>query len=183
MSTICQRRRKLETNGDSFADQYNVKSTVLSLPPANAVKPNIILSAPELLSACDGLVVDATGTTGSGGRAWTRFLWGAEISYDRGATYYNASDISSYLNEAGAIGTPVHVPRDLFNSSAVYSISLFVRNFLGRQATKAVKIQVSSAVDIPYVALLSPTSLTIYAADELTLTAVGQLPSCAATDR
>ena len=122
---------------------------------------------------------------GSGGRAWVSVTWGVGVSYDQGVTYQNASVIDDYLHqfESIGIGTPIQVPRNLFNSSAVYSITLTVRNFLRRRAVKAATLQVSSSSDIPSVVLLSPTSLIVRAVDEVAITAVGQLPSCAPLDR
>lgn len=52
------------------------QSAVL-LPPLNPIKPQISLEMPQQLPSCDDLVIDATGSYGSGGKPWTQVTWTA----------------------------------------------------------------------------------------------------------
>eukprot|EP01031_Cornospumella_fuschlensis_P034539 gene34539-41820_t len=129
-----------------------VESTCAALPYASArnislqspvtpLVPNAVLSVPNSIGSCDNLTVNPSLSTGHGGRNWTRITWSVS-SLDSDV---NTAAVSNYLNARSSNRTSLRtivVPRSLL-TSALYSITLRVANFLSGFHTVTSSVQVT----------------------------------------
>ena len=61
--------------GDCTSYAFSSASTTRANAPLNPLYPSIVLILPSVISMCDDLMVDATLSSGNGGRAWARVEW------------------------------------------------------------------------------------------------------------
>ena len=131
-------------------DCSSYKSNVaISLPisaPPNPMKPKIIISAPSFVSYCDDLILDASVSTGSGGKPWVSVLWSIKSNPPIPAA--NTDQIMNFINGLDVNG-PISVPNSLLFPYAVYSISLQLTNFLMESSIGRVSVKIAGSI-IPY---------------------------------
>ena len=160
-------------------------ATVLTLGPDEPSVPTVIISSPARIGSCEDLVLDATGSYGSGGRPYASVLWtvSAITPGVSGLLVANTSAIQDYLNKF-SVSNKVNVPITLSRSSltiASYTITLRLLNFLGHSAsaTKTVSVSIDSAV--PSLTIIGPSYRTTTTSTPLTILSTATYSSCAST--
>ena len=138
---------------DCSSYRSNVAITFPISAPLNPVKPTIGISAPSFVSYCDDLTLDASVSTGSGGKPWVSVQW--RIDSSTTVPVENADQIMNYIN-AHDINSPISVPKSFLLPYAVYSISLELKNFLMQSSIGRVTVQIAgSTIPYPRVAIYS----------------------------
>jgi hypothetical protein len=108
--------------------KLNEASSVLVSSPASAVVPLVVLdSMPNKLQWCDNLTIDASASSGHGGRQWKSITWSV---YSDSASV-NTTALRDILSaHSSQYGTAYPVSFSGL-SSANYSITLTLENFFG----------------------------------------------------
>lgn len=157
-----------------------------------ALQPNVFVFASAVGGACDSpLVLDASASSGNGGRPWRSILWTVsipELSTGSSPNLTVAQEIeyaalATYLNNYDSIDAPITVPFDMFQSTS-YRFSLSVANFLDigsvDYTTASVDVTVIDAASstTPSVNFDGPFVRTVRAFDDFSVGAIATLPSC-----
>jgi len=146
--------------------------------PSNPINPLASLApSSTLVGVCDDLILDASGSSGSGGRSMT-FSWSATLA---GSSANSSTtllrNVSRYLDEATTAGFQhlVVLPYLSMPPGASFKILLSVSNFIGLKSTLSLPIR-KLTVPAPAVSI-NPTKLTrVTHASALKLTAMAELP-------
>lgn len=109
----------------SWGNSYFASGGARLSAPAAPQRPAARVSAPAAVGICDGLVVDASGSSGSGPRDWLS----VEYSVD---SVSDTTRAAAVLAEAAAAGRLlVNLPPGSLDPGGVYNVSARVTNFLG----------------------------------------------------
>ena len=156
---------------------YNAATDVTAALPASPVSPAIVLSVPESLSSCDDLVIDASSTTGSGGRDWTSIVWGVTVTTGS----FNTAELQAYLDseKSTSISAPIHIPKSYLGPGITMAFSLTLSNFLGKSASKSSSVAISENPNIPVVSITGSKSLLMVRSGALSISSVATFSSCA----
>ena len=100
------------------------------------VSPVVIIMAPSYITAKNDLPLSTAFTTGNAARSWVTWIW--SITASNGA---NTSAITSYL-KAFKISTSIAIPYKLLQSHTTYTITLYVKNYLGRDGAQSIRVSV-----------------------------------------
>ena len=149
-------------------------SSINITAPATSTSPAVTLISPAVVSSCANLTLDASSSTGSGGRQWAQIKW-----YVSASDFSNTSSIVARLTTK-SLTSPIIVPSRLLKSAVTYTFTLYVRNFLGKvMSGHAIVYMSPSSVLLPTVGILGPSVLTTTRSASFTLTASVSIPSCA----
>ena len=170
---------------------YANESTIVVSSPLLPLQPSVFITASDAGGACDNpLTLDATATTGSGGRPWQSIEWSVSVpleSAEANATLTAAQldeldMLASYLNIVGSISAPITIPFDMLNMTS-YTFTLSVKNFL-----QSAEEYVAGSVDVfvtdaaasssPFVYFDGPKYRIVRAFDEFSVLVSSERPSC-----
>ena len=161
--------------------------------PAAAVAPKVTLNAPDVIGRCDDLLVDARLTSGSGGRSlmvnwnvtFSDFKNQRDVVDDLEHTNATVANISLAVWEATRanalfVSAPNLFPG--FNNPmlpfATMRFTVVARNWLGLEDEASVEVKKAS-LDAPVVQIAGyGSTATVYAADDLKLSAKASMPAC-----
>jgi hypothetical protein len=122
----------------------NEQSVVVSYP-TYPLQPSLSLTASEPGGQCNAdLILDASGSTGSGGRPWKFVEW--TVSQGGSSPVADLTAIHNILNNTKNTDIPVSIPYELLERT-VYVFTLRVANFLQSVSDKPslISIQVDAA--------------------------------------
>ena len=170
---------------------YANESAIVVSSPLLPLQPSVFVTASDAGGACDNpLTLDATATTGSGGRPWQSIEWSVSVpleSAEANATLTAAQldeldMLASYLNIVGSISAPITIPFDMLNMTS-YTFTLSVKNFL-----QSAEEYVAGSVDVfvtdaaaassPFVYFDGPKYRIVRAFDEFSVLVSSERPSC-----
>jgi hypothetical protein len=155
---------------------YTTNATARFETKTTAVSPEVILTAPTVIGACDSLLVDARLTTGSGGRS---FILNWTVNFPSGwaenATNLNVTAAVAEANANGALY--ISLPVDAIpESTMVFGLS--VGNWLGNEDIASVTVKKKNT-DPPIVQISGyGSSTTSRVAEDLKLTGSASMPAC-----
>jgi len=135
----------------------------------NPLQPDIHLSFPATHGACDGLELDVTGSTGSGGHP-LRWQWSANAK-SGGGTTLQLNDIYRLT------GPKLSLPHNAFKPGHDYTVTVAATNFLNLTTTKSVVVS-KARNDLPYVVLYGGSKRRIKAEEEFVIDARARSASC-----
>ena len=137
------------------------------LDPDNALVPTIVFAGPETLGYCDDLLIDASGSQGNGGRAFT-YGWSV-----------TGLKISDALDEVTDASTSSEFEAAYYTLDAGYSFvfTLSLTNFLGGFASGEFSITKASS-SLPTLKILGGTELTAYRSHPLSVFSEAKPPWC-----
>ena len=144
--------------------------TIRLVGPQNPTVPTVVISTSPFVGPCDDVVLDASGSYGSGLRTWFKISWSV-------ASNSNTTTIASFLNNVNDLVFPITPPRYLFQSGQ-YNFSLTLENFFLESSTSSVLVTVTGDPYTPLLNLLGQNSYVVYASVPLSLQVQGQGPSC-----
>ena len=124
--------------------QYSKNSSVTILAPSSPVSPTVSLNSPGAIGACDSMTIDPTGSTGSGGRAWSSVTW-AVTGTDSTSVSNIQSRLDTLYSTSSAMSKLVNIPNALFVPGK-YTFLLVLTNFLG---VTSLRSQVSPSTVLP----------------------------------
>ena len=117
---------------------YTTNATARFETKTTAVSPEVILTAPAVIGACDSLLVDARLTTGSGGRS---FILNWTVNFPNGwpenTTNLNVTRAVEEANANGALF--IYLPVDAI-PKATMVFGLYVGNWLGNEDVASVTV-------------------------------------------
>ena len=165
------------------ADYPFMPRTVVSIgAPNNPVVPRASLSSATQINSCDNITLDATASTGSGGRPWQSVEWTVTAA---NVFTKNATDIARYLNaNYQDIATNAMAPNYLLTRSsavedATYIISLTLTNFMQQSSVSTVSVRVGDGSTItPEVRIFDSDALT-FRWKTISVYATAGIPECA----
>jgi hypothetical protein len=140
--------------------------------PSSPVSPTVAISAPSVLGSCDSLALDVSGSSGSGGRAWSRSA--LTVSSTAGV---NVTALSAALRGVTVLTPPPVLPAALFSKGAQYNFQVTLCNFLGQCGTGSKQVLVLNDT-VPSVSLPGPSLRTVSRKDGLSLASAAILSTC-----
>jgi hypothetical protein len=140
--------------------------------PYNPLLPSIVFKAPSTVSIDSGLAIDATATTGSGGRNWKELIWFVTDSEENDDVN---GQLAEYLNNQADISKRIVVPSSLLTSTT-FTITLSATNFLDGVDSESFAVAVVDNPCLPTVLIKGPGVITSAVSSELTVVASASLP-------
>lgn len=131
---------------------YAPASEVAVIAPVSPIIPTVKIVGPVQIGPCDNMQLDITGSTGSGGRAWS------SVEFDIESSTTNTSRLVAYLDAVSDFNRKVVIPAGYFNVNNYYNIIVTMCNFLGRCGTNSLQVTVSSVGNVP-VASVTPSKV------------------------
>ena len=162
--------------------KYVASVTVNIGKPSEVLLPNVIISAPSIISKCDRLTLDISSSTGSGGRKWADY--DIAIMDSRNETANNPDFVNSpvqtatmYFNSHFSVSPPMNLPSGVLEIS-MYKIEVTLTNFLGGVGSSSMYVLVVSKA-VPFVSILGESIRSINRRQMLSLTAMASITQCA----
>lgn len=152
--------------------------------PANVTGPVAILQAPTLINPCGSFVLDASSSTGGGGRNLT-FTWAVTTQT---VDPTQLADPSVQLNATNALTAALlaasrpgrlSIPGSIIASGYEVIFTVVATNFLGLTSTAYTTIT-STTAPVPLVSLIPGTSITTLASRSVSVEALAT-PACGST--
>jgi len=129
------------------SDYNNATSLSIAVnTPISPIAPIIIFSLPTTIGNCDDLIIDITGSTGSGGREW-------QTSIIRISEGINSTIINKNFDTQSSYFPPPMIPRALLKPGYFYVVQVKLCNFLNSCSTLSKKVSKSKHL-IPSVSIL-----------------------------
>ena len=172
----------------------NDASSVASAPPDPLPDVQPVFEAPDAIAVCEagGLAVDASPSTGSGGRDWTRLVWSvnatgtpelrAEAKVN--GSWANATEALQSMRHRAATDLSSEFTAEKIELLALVIggfdtlvLSLVLENFLGSTKTESVEVALSTR-SIPSVLIVGGAKRTARIGDALTVEASGLASGC-----
>ncbi|GBG80819.1 hypothetical protein CBR_g31375 [Chara braunii] len=150
---------------------YNASGSVPVLQPVSRMQPVVTLDVPPSVGLCDPLTLDASASTGSGGRPM-RFVF-----YVQG-TGPRMNVLTRHLANADPFSSTVTVARDWLEPGKVYNFTVRATNFIGQSNSMSVMVK-KEARPTPKVSifgLFTTAGRTFYRYEMISLEARAELP-------
>lgn len=164
------------SSATSCSVSNNSRQSVYVTAPSNAITPSVSLPLPSSISTCANLSVDATGSSGAGGRAWKNVTW--SVVRNDGTASVLATAFSKYngVNTLKAFS----VPRSYLDVGIQF-VTLTLTNFLGRRSSRTVTVEIVSSADLPVISIAGPASISMVPSSSLSLVASSRASSCSSS--
>jgi hypothetical protein len=161
-------KAKCDVGADCSAYVSNPEQQLVIAAPASPVKPNVVVSLPSRVAYCANITIDASLSSGHGGRDWHSVSWVVRANVPGTST----QALEDLLNSLGtSLKQSVYFQAQKYTLPGVeYTISMTAVNFLGERGSVTTQFQLSSNPNLPTVQVLgssyfsvSPTTaLTVY---------------------
>lgn len=146
-------------------------NTVVATSPLNPVKPTVVINVPSTIGSCADLVIDASGSSGFGGRPWKSVSW-ALLTIPTDST-----GLQQALNSQ-SIFQPYTIPAaSLSQFQSFITLTLQLQNYLSQTSLAYALINLSDQ-PIPTVAIVGLTSLQVLPSNPVLISATATAPSC-----
>jgi hypothetical protein len=179
LRAFCTRRSDL-CSANPTAEQFTLRTSA----PSNPLAPTVVVTAPSTLGSCLNLTLDAAGSYGNGGRLYSSVKWSVTAAtFGSSAAPLSAVSLESYLNKLSdlyQVQRPISVLRT-FLSSATYTITLTLTNYLGLKSSSTVDIDVIIDLTKPSLHLMGGSYQTALASSSLSLHSAASMSGCAST--
>ena len=162
-------------SAESCAGWATVKAQTIAVEaPLDSTLPVVTLSMPSVVSACSGISVDLSTSSGSGGRAWHKPSF---------SVLGDKREIAELLNSLDfTFSPPTMIPRELLEPGETYTVTATLCNFLGACGTSSRAVQVSAGDDlVPVVTIAGLQQRRITTATPLVLTSDAYTIDCNGT--
>jgi hypothetical protein len=151
----------------------NASSAVLRAPDTPLV-PEAVFVAPERVGSCSDISIDATASTGGGGRGWTSAAWSVNCSALQPA---NLTALRASVAALGG-GDKLVVPNALLAAGKTYEFTLTLENFLGFAAASPPLVVAVSSGSIPNLLIVGGAAQRALAPNALDLFAQASVAAC-----
>ena len=152
----------------------NASSTVLRVPDTPLL-PAAVFVAPERVGSCSDITIDATASTGGGGRGWTSATWSVNCSTVPPA---NLTALRASVAALGAGNDELVVPNALLAAGKNYEFALTLKNFLGFSVMSPLLVVGVSAGSIPNLLIVGGATQRSLAPNPLNLFAQASVAVC-----
>ena len=153
--------------------------SVTAAAPANPVVPSVVISVPSVtVGSCSNVSVDASQSTGSGGRDWGSVVWVVSASQQ---DISSVQHMQSILDAGGTAQTQQYeLPSALLVPGATYSLSLSLTNFLGKLSSSSATFSIAvNNPNTPSVKISGGSRRVVQANQVLVLYSSASRASCA----
>ena len=139
--------------------------------PSDPILPVVTLSMPSVVSACSGISIDISSSSGSGGRAWLQ---------PRFSVIGGTGEIEELLNsESFSISPPTMIPPSLLEPGKTYTITATLCNFLEVCGKSSRAVLVSAGDELmPVISIAGQQQRTVTTAVPLVLAADAYAIDC-----
>ena len=166
---------------DANCKQYafNNAQNVTIAAPDRPLSPNVVILLPSRVASCENVTIDASSSSGHGGRPWKYAHWTVRVNTAFIPT--NTTLLEDVLNRAGRSLTQyVYLPAaEYFSLGVEYTITMYVTNFLGKSSSASVRFALATNPNMPIVQILGPSVLTYTPGNTITLYSASTKSSCA----
>jgi hypothetical protein len=120
------------------------KSLVIQAPAA-PVSPTITIGVPSALGQCSSLLLDLSGSLGSGGREW-RNVSVHVTSSSSSSSFTGTTALNQFLTRNFTVSPPTAIPAVYFTAGVSYSFQVSLCNFLGRCGHSSASVVVTQTL-------------------------------------
>ena len=163
-----------DCSGWAQSSAQNISIATATTP----VSPAVLMSGSNELGPCDDVVLDISGSSGTGGRSWASVVWSVESSQA------NSSDVLAYLTARASVSDValhITIPNALVYAGYSYNIIVKVCNFLGACGRGSHYFAVGNIASVPVVTMASAKALTVFRYNKLSLSGSAFVYSCDGT--
>lgn len=128
---------------------FSSRNNVTVQAPATPILPQVSVIAPSQIGPCDSLVVDVTGSRGSGGRPFV------SCSLLVSSLDPAVSNLQTFLNGITTFDQPISLTAEYLTPGYAYSLVVKLCSFLGACGISTHRFAVSSSPNIPIVAIFA----------------------------
>ena len=146
-------------------------STIVLKPAYHPVIPRVVIFTSTSITSCDDITLDASSSSGSGGRSFYTIVWTARENH------ILSNNLTKYLNNFKNISEPIAIPKS-FISGTKYSFSLTLINFMGQNGYSSVDVTINHNISAPSITILGSSDLIIQRGDKLSISAYARTSSC-----
>ncbi|KAJ1379696.1 hypothetical protein B484DRAFT_35934, partial [Ochromonadaceae sp. CCMP2298] len=156
-------------------DAYMYSAGSVTIATATSpVRPIIVVSVPSSISYCENVTVDASLSSGHGGRTW------ASVSWSISAPGFDTTELLALFASNGrSLDQIVSFPASVLPAGPSYIFSMTATNFLGVESSGTAIITVSGNPNLPSLQVLGSSLFTVTPADTLTIYSGVTISSCA----
>ncbi|KAJ1429393.1 REJ domain-containing protein [Ochromonadaceae sp. CCMP2298] len=167
-------RVKAKCEGSCDAYMYSAGSSVTIATATSPVRPRVVVSVPSSISYCENVTVDASLSSGHGGRTW------ANVSWSISAPGVDTTELLALFASNGrSLYQVVSFPAAVLPAGPSYIFSMTATNFLGVESSGGAIITVSSNPNLPSLQILGSALFTVTPADTLTIYSGVAISACA----
>lgn len=145
--------------------------SVVILPPAHALSPTVVITAPSVIGSCAALTVDVSNSVGAGGRPWASFaiIASSPTGIDVGA-------VQGFLDSQYRLVPPTPIPSS-YLSVGNYTFDISLCNFLGVCGSSSVSVFVTATLQ-PLISVFGNPNIQINRNGSLIIQTDAYVPSC-----
>ena len=156
------------------------RQSLIAASPSNPVRPSVIMIAPSQLSACTNLSIDASSSSGDGGRSWSNISWSVSSAYPTRSS--SVSAMLGVLNGVSSLAAPIEISNSWLMEST-YTITLSLTNFLGQSSSSTIVVEVTGFANTPQVSILGSYAKVTTASSSLLIESIAKVSACATTQQ
>jgi hypothetical protein len=161
----------------STASLFTMNETFIVGLPLSPTIPSVTLSASSSsVGVCDDLTLDASSSSGSGGRAMS---YNFSVVSGNGFSIYNVSEVLNSMNllNGGRGKYRVVIPSEIMPRGALMIFKLEVSNFLNYKGSPQTTSVMKLGIPAPIISIQGSNPRLTTHSDALKLTATARLPS------
>jgi hypothetical protein len=165
-----------QTSCNSWSPSGTSSATISG--PDTPLTPTVSITGVSSVPSCNSIQIDASTSSGSGGRSWSAFSWSFFATSSESAS----DDVAAYLdnvNNEVTFNPVLVIPNEILVAGEAYYFKLTLTNFMGESTTSShwfeVMVQIGSN---PLVAIVGEASRTMLREEALSLFAEGQAAAC-----
>ena len=167
--------------GTSRCSEYaTLGTTNLEITAAyNPIVPAVVLTSLAEYTLCSNVTLDASGSTGSGGRNWKSIEWHVLLSNGSVANSV-VNFLTNGFSDSSSLSNIIVLPQRLFDNDTYY-ITLSLTNFLDQMSSETTYFLYGSDGNLPMVKIGGASSLSIKASSSIMLYGYTEVSACSKT--
>ena len=161
--------------------QAMTSKTIQILAPISPIEPVVVINIPQVISACNSLVIKLTDSSGAAGRPWSSLNFKVSVfsSNNIDNNIISSKVLEMFLNHNYTISPPTPVPSFLLMQETTYSIQVTLCNFLYVCGSATASIYVDKPTNVlPLVSISRANQQTTYRTSAFILNAYAYTQSC-----
>jgi hypothetical protein len=150
------------------------KSLVIQAP-ASPLTPTITIGVPSALGQCSSLLLDLSGSLGSGGREWRNVSVRAVASSSSNSA--DTTALNHFLTRNFTVSPPIVIPAVYFTAGVSYSFQVSLCNFLGRCGYSSASVVVTQTL-LPTVTIDGSAVRNVLISQPISLSSTAFVANC-----
>jgi len=160
----------------------NIRSSVVVTADKNEtlIAPTVSIKTTAVVASCEGISLDASSSSGAGGRAFVSVAW--QLTSSTNASQASIDAIHTILrNSSENRNMTVKFDASQVDASAVYVFTLELTNWLDISSSASVTVTKSTS-DVPSISISGASLVKIFKTDAVTLTGVSGGLTCSSDE-